>query len=107
MSFVSRIIPESFRHIGRIVLDDATINVEMGHVEQNGLLHLDMALKVNVSFNSVNTKYNCVFKGHNMIEKASEWLSEKTKGEFDLDVFGLKWLQKTVALNHEGKLQHD
>lgn len=107
MSFVSRIIPESFRHIGELILPDARIIVEMGDIEQNDVLHLDMALKINVSFKTVDTQYNCIFKGHNMIDKACEWLFMITEGEFTFNDVGPQWLKKLVASNHEGKLQHD
>lgn len=108
MSFVSRIIPESFRHIGELILPDARISVEMGNIEQNDVLHVDQAIKVNVSFKTVDTKYNCLFKGHNMVAQACEWLFMITEGEFTIDDVGPKWLAKLVHFNHmEGKLQHD
>lgn len=108
MSFVSRIIPESFRHIGQLLLADAGVNVSMGDVEQNGVLHRDKALKVSVFFKSVDTEYNCVFKGDDMVQQASEWLFLKTEGEFTFQDVGPKWLAKLVHFNHmEGKLQHD
>ena len=108
MSFVSRIIPESFKHIGQLLLADANVNVSIGDVEQNGVLHPEMALKVNVSFKTVDDEYNCIFKGEDMVQKASEWLFLKTEGEFSYMDVGPHWLEKLVWFSHmEGKLQHD
>jgi len=108
MSFVTHIIPESFNHIGQLLLADAGVNVQLGDVEQNGVLHPKQALKVNVFFKSENTEYNCVFKGDDMVKQASEWLFLKTEGEFNFQDVGPKWLAKLVYFNHmEGKLQHD
>lgn len=107
MSFVTRIIPESFREIGQLILADATVTVEVGDVEQNGVLHVDLAMKVHVCFKTEDTEYNCIFKGDDMVKKASEWLFLKTEGEFSFMDVGPHWLEKLVAFSHEGKLQHD
>jgi len=96
MSFVTRIIPESFGAEGRLILADAIVSVRIGDVEQNGVLHREQALKVNVSFKSENTAYNCVFKGSDMIEQACEWLLLKTEGEFNFQNVGPVWLERMV-----------
>lgn len=108
MSFVTRVIPESFREIGQLILADATVTVEVGDVEQNGVLHVDLAMKVHVCFKSEDTEYNCIFKGDDMVQKASEWLFLKTEGEFSFMDVGSHWLEKLVYFHRmEGKLQHD
>jgi len=108
MSFVTRIIPESFVHLGQLLLADAGVNVEIGDVEQNGVLHPNMALKINVFYKSIDDEYNCVFKGEDMVQKASEWLFLKTEGEFTFGEVGPKWLAKLVHFQRmKGKLQHD
>jgi hypothetical protein len=108
MSFVTRIVPESFRDIGQLILADAIVSVEIGNVDQNGLLHLDQALKVNVCFKSEDTEYNCIFKGNDMVQQASEWLFLKTEGEFNFKEVGPRWLSKMVFFHRvEDKLEHD
>lgn len=107
-NFVTRVVPESFREIGQLILADATVTVQIGNVEQNGMLHLDMALKVHVCFESEDTEYNCIFKGHDMIQKASDWLFLKTEGEFSFMEVGPSWLAKMVFFHRmEDKLEHD
>lgn len=107
-SFVTRVVPESFKEIGKLILADATVNVEIGDVEQNGILHLDMALKVHVCFESEDTEYNCIFKGHDMIQKASDWLFLKTEGEFSFMEVGPRWLAKMVFFHRmDGRLKHE
>lgn len=108
MSFVTRVIPESFKEIGQLILADAIVSVEVGDVDQNGLLHQDLALKVNVSFKSEDTKYNCIFKGHDMIQKASDWLFLKTEGEFGFMEVGPRWLSKMVFFHRmDERLEHE
>lgn len=108
MSFVTRIIPESFNHLGQLLLADAKVNVQIGDVIQNDVLHPKQALKVNLSFKSENTEYNCVFKGDDMVEQACEWLFLKTEGEFNFKDVGPKWLASTVWYSHmEGRIYHD
>lgn len=107
-SFVTRIIPESFNHLGQLLLADAGVNVSIGDVEQNGVLHQKQALRVNVFFKSENTEYNCVFKGDDMVQQASEWLFLKTEGEFSFKDVGPRWLEKLVWFSHqEGRIYHD
>jgi len=107
-SFVTHIIPESFNHLGQLLLADANVNVQIGDVIQNDVLHSKQALKVNVSFKSENTAYNCVFKGDDMVQQASEWLFLKTEGEFNFQDVGPNWLAKLVWFSHqEGRIYHD
>jgi len=96
MDFVTRIIPESFGEEGRLILADAIVSVSIGDVMQNGVLHREQALRVNVSFKSENTAYNCVFKGNDMIEQACKWLFLKTEGEFNFQDVGPVWLERLV-----------
>lgn len=96
MSFVTRILPESFVHLGTLHLIDAGVNVSVGHVEQNGVLHENKAIKVNVFFKDADHEYNCVFKGEDMVQKASEWLFLKTEGEFTMNDVGPKWMTKLL-----------
>ena len=108
MTFVTRIIPESFVHLGQLLLADAGVNVSIGNVEQNGILHEHKAIKVNVFFKSNDHEYNCVFKGDDMIQQASEWLFLKTEGEFNFKEVGPRWLAKMVFFHRmEGRLEHD
>ena len=103
MSFVTRIIPETFQHLGTLHLIDSGLHVSIGDVEQNGVLHSDLAIKVTVFFKNADHEYNCVFKGEDMVQKASEWLLLKTEGEFNYEDIGPRWLTNLIDFHKKMK----
>lgn len=86
--FVSRILLDSFFNLDKMVLvgedllQNCLMSVRIGDVEQNGLLHKNSALEVTLRFNTNNTVYKSVFKGHNMAELAVEWTAKTVENYF-------------------------
>jgi len=75
---------------------ESGVRVSIGDVDQNGIVHKNMAIKVSVFFKAHDHEYNCVFKGEEMVRKASEWLFLNTEGEFNYGEVGTKWLTKLI-----------
>jgi hypothetical protein len=94
MSFTTRILLDTFKHIGETTFRDGSINLEIGDVVQNGETHLKMALRVTVQYNLTDntSTYVQIFKGTNKHKKAADWLFQMTEGEFGQEAASvLEW----------------
>jgi len=84
MSYITRILLETFKDIGEAKFRDGFINFEIGDVVQNGQTHIGMALRVTVQYQMTDntSTYVQIFKGSNKHKRAAEWLFQMTEGEF-------------------------
>ncbi len=80
MSYTTHILLDTFKPLASFGGSVYTIDISIGDVEQNGVIHTRKALCVKVDF--VEKLYEQVFKGHDMVRKASNWLTEITQREW-------------------------
>lgn len=110
MSFTSHIQLDTFVDLSTTQSKDCTMYIRIGHVEQNGVLHEFKALEVTLTYNTHDSVYKRIFKGHNMVDKAMEWAFMMSEGDFGSENKDelVKHIERAVHFHRmEGKLQHD
>jgi hypothetical protein len=100
MSFTNRILLDTFHHVCIIDFIGGHFTVEQGDVEQNGQLHKKMPMRVTVQYNlpDNDSTYVQIFKGHNRLAKAADWLFQMTEGEFNSEA--RHHLAQLIAIDH-------
>jgi hypothetical protein len=90
---ITRIIPESFKVEAATIINNQAVEIWLGDVEVDGTLHSKAALRAHVLFEDTGTEYHQVFKGYDMLSKASQWLDKHVTSQWDALWWNM-WLSK-------------